>query len=220
MTPFSRRHEFARLGEFAVAAALDGDVDDDRARAHRLHHVGGHEARSRTAGNQGGRDDDILLGDVRGNQRRLLGLIGVRHFLGVAAGGFGLLELVVLDGDEFCASNSTCSLVAGRTSVAVTIAPRRRPVAIAWRPATPTPMTKSLAAGTVPAGVIIIGSARPYSAAASRTARYPARLAWLDRTSITCARVMRGINSMANAESAGLRHGFDLFGVAVGVHGR
>ena len=66
---------------------------------------------------------------------------------------------------------STCSLVAGRTSVAVTTAPRRRAVAIACRPATPTPMTNTLAAGTVPAAVIIIGSARPYSSAASITAR-------------------------------------------------
>ena len=36
---------------------------------------------------------------------------------------------------------------------------------------TPAPMTKTLVAGTVPAAVIIIGSARPYSAAASITAR-------------------------------------------------
>src|SRR3712207_8213290 len=38
------------------------------------------------------------------------------------------------------------------------------------------------AAGTVPAAVIIIGKARPYSAAASITARYPARFAWLERS--------------------------------------
>ena len=37
-------------------------------------------------------------------------------------------------------------------------------MAIACKPATPTPMTNSFAAGTVPAGVIIIGTARPYSA--------------------------------------------------------
>ena len=51
--------------------------------------------------------------------------------------------------------------VAGRTSVAVTTAPRRRAVAMACRPATPTPMMKTLAAATVPAAVIIIGSTRP-----------------------------------------------------------
>ena len=38
---------------------------------------------------------------MRGDERGLLGLVGVRHFLGVAARGLGLLELLVLDGDEF-----------------------------------------------------------------------------------------------------------------------
>ncbi|MNQ95010.1 hypothetical protein D3C85_1105500 [compost metagenome] len=56
---------------------------------------------------------------------------------------------------------STCSLVAGRTSVAVTTAPRRRAVAMACKPATPTPMTKTLAGATVPAAVIIIGKPLP-----------------------------------------------------------
>ncbi len=66
---------------------------------------------------------------------------------------------------------STCSFAAGRTSVAETTAPRRRAVATACSPATPAPMTKTRAAGTVPAAVIIIGKARPNSAAASTTAR-------------------------------------------------
>ncbi len=56
---------------------------------------------------------------------------------------------------------SICSLVAARTSVALTSAPRRRAVAIACSPATPTPMTKTRAALIVPAAVIIIGKARP-----------------------------------------------------------
>ncbi|GJD70455.1 hypothetical protein MMMDOFMJ_3404 [Methylobacterium gnaphalii] len=68
-------------------------------------------------------------------------------------------------------SEATCSFTAGRTSVAETTAPRRLAVAMAWRPATPTPMMKALAAGTVPAAVIIIGKALPNSAAASITAR-------------------------------------------------
>jgi hypothetical protein len=55
--------------------------------------------------------------------------------------------------------------------VALTIAPRRRAVAIACRPATPAPMTSTRAALIVPAAVIIIGSARPNSAAASSTER-------------------------------------------------
>ena len=68
-------------------------------------------------------------------------------------------------------SEATCSLAAGRTSVAETAAPSRLAVAIACRPATPAPMTKTLAAGTVPAAVIIIGMARSNSCAASITAR-------------------------------------------------
>jgi hypothetical protein len=50
--------------------------------------------------------------------------------------------------------------VAGRTSVAETMAPRRRAVAIACRPATPAPRMNTRAGGTVPAAVIIIGMAR------------------------------------------------------------
>ena len=55
----------------------------------------------RAARDQRRGDDDVLLGDMRGDQRRLLGLVGVRHFLGVAARGLGLLEFLVLDRDEF-----------------------------------------------------------------------------------------------------------------------
>ena len=67
-------------------------------------------------------------------------------------------------------SDMICSRVAERTSVAETCAPSRRAVAIACSPATPTPMMKARAAEIVPAAVIIIGKARPYSAAASSTA--------------------------------------------------
>ena len=46
-----------------------------------------------------------------GNERRLLGLILLGHFLGVAAGSLGRLELVVLDGDELGAER--CHLLLG-----------------------------------------------------------------------------------------------------------
>ena len=71
---------------------------------------------------------------------------------------------------NFAPKDATCSFTAGRTSVAVTMAPSRRAVAMAWSPATPTPITNTRAAGTVPAAVIIIGSARSNNAAASTTA--------------------------------------------------
>ena len=55
---------------------------------------------------------------------------------------------------------------------------------MAARPATPAPITKTLAAGTVPAAVIIIGTAFSNSATQSTTALYPAKLDWEDKTSI------------------------------------
>ena len=54
---------------------------------------------------------------------------------------------------------STCYFDAALTSVANTIAPILLAVAIACKPATPAPITKTLAAGIVPAAVIIIGIA-------------------------------------------------------------
>ena len=52
------------------------------------------------ARDQGRGDDDVLRLDVLGNERCLFLLIGVGHFLGVAAGRLRLLELLILDGDE------------------------------------------------------------------------------------------------------------------------
>ena len=80
--------DFAGPGALDIAAALDREIDQHRARLHRLHHVRGDEARRGPARNQRRRDDDVLLLDVLGGQRGLLGLILFRHFLGVAAGGF------------------------------------------------------------------------------------------------------------------------------------
>ena len=65
---------------------------------------------------------------------------------------------------------STCSLEAILTSVAKTIAPILFAVAIACKPATPAPTTKTLAAGIVPAAVIIIGTALLKKENASTTA--------------------------------------------------
>ena len=65
-----------------------------------LHHVLAHQHRRLAAGDQRGGDDDVLHLDVLGDQRRLLGVILGAHLLGVAAGGLGRLELLVLDGDE------------------------------------------------------------------------------------------------------------------------
>src|SRR6185437_5963601 len=74
--------------------------DDHRARPHRGHHLLGDEAWRRPAGNERGGYDDVLLLDVLGDQRRLLYLILLRHFFGVAAGGLCVLEFLVLDRQE------------------------------------------------------------------------------------------------------------------------
>ncbi len=50
------------------------------------------------------------------------------------------------------------------------MAPSRLAVAMACKPATPTPITSTRAGAMVPAAVIIIGMARPNWAAASITA--------------------------------------------------
>jgi hypothetical protein len=55
-------------------------------------------------------------------------------------------------------------------SKAWTTAPKRRAVAIAINPATPAPITKTLAGGMVPAAVINIGKNRPLALAALSTA--------------------------------------------------
>lgn len=68
---------------------------------------------------------------------------------------------------------------------------------MAMSPATPTPMTITLAGRMVPAAVVSMGKNRGESLAAWMAARYPATVAWLDRASMLWARVMRGMSSMA-----------------------
>ncbi len=66
---------------------------------------------------------------------------------------------------------STCSLTSGRVSKARTMAPMLFAAPIAARPATPAPMTRTLAGGTLPAAVIWPVKKRPKCWAASTTAR-------------------------------------------------
>src|SRR5881409_3613952 len=106
---------------------------------------------------------------------------------------------------------STCSLTTGRTSKPDTTAPRRRAVAIACSPATPAPMTSTLAGTTVPAAVTSIGRNFGSRSAARRMALYPETVAWEESASIDWARVMRGIDSMAKAVTP--REALDSFPV-------
>jgi hypothetical protein len=67
-------------------------------------------------------------------------------------------------------------------------------------------MMNTRAAETVPAAVIIMGKARPYAPAASTTALYPERFDCDDNMSIDCARVIRGMNSIASASTPALAY--------------
>ena len=80
-------HDLARLRQRAVAAALDREIDDHRARLHRLDHLLRDQHRRRPAGDEGRGDDDVLALDVLGDERRLLGLVLGRQFPRIAAGG-------------------------------------------------------------------------------------------------------------------------------------
>ena len=71
---------------------------------------------------------------------------------------------------NFAPSDSTCSPAATRTSVALTTAPRRLAVAMACRPATPAPITKTRAGASVPPAVMSIGNIWGSAFAASSTA--------------------------------------------------
>ena len=85
---------------------------------------------------------------------------------------------------NFAPKDFTCSSTIGLVSKASTLAPNLFAVAIACKPATPTPITKTFAGFNVPAAVIIIGKATFSNFADSITATYPAKLDWLDKTSI------------------------------------
>src|ERR1700722_5274130 len=79
-------HCFSGARQFAVAAALGGEVDDDRTGGHTLHHVGGNQHRRFFAGNDGGGNYDVTFGDDAGQQ---LALARVKGFVlrgAVAAG--------------------------------------------------------------------------------------------------------------------------------------
>ena len=93
----------------------------------------------------------------------------------------------------------TSSADEGRTSYALTTAPSRRAVAIAWRPATPAPSTKTCAGVTVPAAVISKGKNLGLNSAPISAALYPAQSACEVSASIDCAREILGTNSIEKA---------------------
>ncbi len=84
--------DLTRLRAFHIAATLDREIDDDGARPHRLHHVGADKARRGPARNERRGDDDVLLGDVIGDEFGLGLLLFVCQFTGIAALTRGILQ--------------------------------------------------------------------------------------------------------------------------------
>ena len=72
---------------------------------------------------------------------------------------------------NFAPIDLTSSAEAGRTSYALTTAPKRFAVAIACNPATPAPNTTTFAGVTVPAAVISNGKNFGDNSAATKDAR-------------------------------------------------
>src|SRR4029079_19754591 len=87
----------AELGELAVAAGLDGEVDDDGAGLHRAHRVRADELRRGTAGDERGRDHDVGFGDLLADGFALFREDFRARFLRVAAGVLEVGEAGNLD---------------------------------------------------------------------------------------------------------------------------
>ena len=160
--------DLAGHGELAVAAGLGGEVDDDRARPHRLHRGRGDDLRRGAPGDGGGGDDDVEL--ARCALRARPAAPSSPRASARARSRPRASAPATPRSSQFAPRLSICSRTAGRTSKPVTTAPRRRAVAIACRPATPAPMTSTFAGGTVPAAVMSIGKKRGSCSAASSAA--------------------------------------------------
>ena len=149
------------MRQLAVTAGLGREVDDHRAGPHALDCARGDELRRRPARNGGGRDHDVEVGDPLLERGLLLRLLLGRELRRVAARRSPRVRTP--RSRKARAEALTCSATAGRTSNAETTAPSRRAVAIAWRPATPAPITSTRAGAIVPAAVISIGKRRRHA---------------------------------------------------------
>ena len=125
--------------------------------------------RRRLAGNRGRGDADVARRDGLGHQLALLAVELFVQLLRVAARPFGVAG-VERHLDELRAEAFDLLLHRRPHVVACTTAPSRLAEAIACRPATPAPITNTLAGVSVPAAVIIIGNILGKRSAASSTA--------------------------------------------------
>ena len=141
----------ARHGQLAVAAAGGREVDDHAARLHVRDHVGGDGDRRLPADQRGG-DQDVRLGrllrrtpgrSARPDPRSAPGRTRRRRPPADRRGADTNVAPI----------DSICSATSGRTSNARTWAPRLPAAPIAASPATPAPMTKTVAGWVFPAAV-------------------------------------------------------------------
>ena len=124
-------HGLAGFGQRAVAALRRGQVDDHRARLHRLDHLLGDQHRRGAAGDQRGGDHDVGRGHALGDLDLLPVEPALRHRPGVAAHAFGrflLLGGLVGHVDELGAQRLDLLLDAGPH-----VARPRSPRPGAWR---------------------------------------------------------------------------------------
>ena len=157
---------------------------------------GGDQPRCGPARNRRGRDHEVEVGDPL-LERLLLALPAPRASARARSRPRSPRRRRRGRGTSHRAS-APARATAGRTSKPETTAPSRRAVAIACRPATPAPSTSARAGAIVPAAVVSIGRNRGRCSAASSTALYPATVACDESASIDWARVVRGIDSIAN----------------------
>ena len=90
-------HGLVGHGQFAVAALLGRHIDDDAARLHALHHLGGDQPGRGFAGNEGSGDDDVGVLRLGGVHLALRGLEALAHHPGVAAAARAILVVIDLD---------------------------------------------------------------------------------------------------------------------------
>ena len=87
----------AGFRQFAIAALLDCQINQNRPRLHAFEHFLGYQFRCRTARDQRRANDDILFGDMLGYQCGLAFLIIGAHFFGVTAVGFAAFAFIGFD---------------------------------------------------------------------------------------------------------------------------
>ena len=142
-------------GQIAIAAPFSRKVDNDGAGLHRRHHIRQPELRRIATGDQRCRDDDV---DIRRQFAEFLQLLFAefrRRRRGIPAGRSAIL-LICREFEKKRTPrpmDSICSATSGRTSKAYVTAPSETLVPMAARPATPAPITRTLAGGILPAAV-------------------------------------------------------------------